>query len=188
MDEPIENGDQPEEKEPNGLDAIVAKLTDEFDKRFRGLQSTQDRRDAEYRQMLEDAQNASLEPEEREQRQASTLQKKLEDAQRKLEILQMRKDYPEEVDLLSALLEGKSLQDQLSLLASFRKAEAAAESQGEDAPEQPTPVDRNNPARKAQPSLADAGGKMNKALADTILKTSGNEPGLLNRLRKAVSE
>lgn len=180
MDETTESGDQPVE---NGLDAIVAKLNDDFEKRFRGLQSTLDRRDTEYRQMLEDAQTASLEPEEREQRQASTLQKKLDDAQRKLEILSMRKDFPEEVDLLTSLMEGKSFADQLELLSKFRKAEAAVESQGDEAPEQPTPVDKNNPKRAHQPSLADAATKMNKQLADSILNTQGNEPGLLRRLR-----
>lgn len=185
MDETIESGDQPVD---NGLDAIVAKLNDDFDKRFRGLQSTLDRRDTEYRQMLEDSQAASLEPEEREKVQTSKLQQKLEAAERELEILSMRKEYPEEVDLLSSLLKGKSLQDQIAMLALFRKVEAAAESQGEDATEQPTPVDRNNPKRRNQPSLADVSGKMNKQLADSILNSSGKEPGLLNRLRKAVSE
>lgn len=184
MDEPIESGDQPVD---NGLDALVAKLTADFDKRFQGFQGLLDRRDAEYRQMLEDAKLASLEPEEREQVQTSTLQRKLDDAQRKLEILQMRKDFPEEVDLLSSLLEGKSLQDQLTLLASFRKAEAANESQGEDEAEQPTPVDRNNPKRKTEFSLADAATKMNKELSEKILETSGNEPGILRRLREVVS-
>jgi len=180
MDEPVESGDQPVE---NGLDAIVAKLNDDFDKRFRGLQSTLDRRDSEYRQMLEDAQIASLEPEEREQRQTSKLQQKLDAAERELEILNMREEYPEEVSLLTKLLKGKSLQDQLTLLASFRKVKAEEDSQGEPDEEQPTPVDRNNPPRKYEPSLADAATKMNKQLADKILADSGNEPGLLRRLR-----
>jgi len=59
------------------LEAIIQKMNDDFNKRFQGFQGILDRRDAEYRQMLEDLQTSNLEPEEKEQAQASKLQKEL---------------------------------------------------------------------------------------------------------------
>lgn len=183
MADPVEGTEQPVQPD---LDALVSKLTADLDKRFSGFQGLLDRRDSEYRQMLEDLKTADLSPEEREQEQASRLKTELEQYKRKVEILNMRKDFPEEVDLLTALLEGQSLQDQLSLLAKFRKVEAAAKPQEGDNEEQPTPVDGNNAPRRSSLSLADAATKMNKELSEKILNDS-NEPGILGRLRRTVA-
>lgn len=168
------------------LDALVSKLTADLDKRFSGFQGLLDRRDSEYRQMLEDLKTADLSPEEREQEQASRLKAELDSYKRKVEILSMRKEFPEEVDLLTSLLEGQSLQDQLSLIAKFRKVETPAKPPEGDNGEQPTPVDGNNAPRKQSFSLADAATKMNKELSEKILQDS-DEPGILNRLRKVVT-
>ena len=180
MAETVEGSDQPD----NGLDAFMSKIGADMDKRFQGFQGTLDRRDSEYRQMLEDLKTADLPPEEREQAQTSRLQQELESYKRKVEILSMRKQFPEEVDLLSNLLEGKSLQDQLALLSNFRKVEAASDSPEEEVEEQPTPVDKNNPKRRPRLSSADFTGKnMSKELSEQILAESGNKPGLMRILR-----
>jgi len=85
------------------------------------------------------------------------------------------------------MLKSKSLEDQLALLAKFRKADAAAESPGEETADRPTPVDKNNAKRKQALSLEDAAAGMTAELSDQILKDQGNEPGLLRRLRGVVS-
>jgi hypothetical protein len=155
-----------------------------MDKRIQGFQGILDRRDAEYRQMIEDLKTADLSPEEQEQVRESKLQRELESTKRRLEIMEMRKEFPEEVDLLDALLQGKSLTDQLSLLSTFRKAQPTPDPDESvaDAGE-PTPVDKNNASRKNEPSLADFGGKMTPELADRLIETN-NQGGILGRLRR----
>jgi hypothetical protein len=185
-DEPQGN-DQPQAQSVD-LDALIAKVNEGFDKRFQGFQSLLDRRDSEYRQMLDDLKNTDLTPEERDAQQAQRLQQELDKAQRKIEILSMRKDHPEEVDLLEQFLNAQSLQDQLNLLANFRKAEAPQAPEGEQpkaaADGKPTPVSGNNPARPSQPSLEAAAERMNKDLASQIMNASGNDKGILARLRR----
>jgi hypothetical protein len=191
MTDETTGGDQPQGT-PADLDALVekmnAKFTEEFGKRFSGLQGLLDRRDAEYRQLLDDLKTADLSPEEREQVQASKLQQEVEQLRRKNEILSMRKSHPDEADLLERFLEAQSLEDQLNLLATFRKAEApnAPEPvEGEAAADgKPTPVDKNNPARPSIPDLSAAPERMNQDLANQILQGSGNDRGILARLRR----
>lgn len=184
-DEPTQSGDQSEET-PD-LQAMLKQFQSELkadsDKRFQGFQGLLDRRDAEYRAMLEDLKTADLEPEQQEQAKANKLQRERDEYKRQVEILSMRKDYPEEVDVLMQFLQGKTLPDQLELLRQFRKAAAptAESSTEEHVEEQPTPVDRNNAARKSS-TLLDAASNMTKDKANTLLNQS-NEPGFLSRLR-----
>ncbi len=188
MTDETKSDDQPVAPAAPDLDALVEKLNEGFDKRFRGFQSVMDQRDAEYRQLLDDLKTADLTPEEREQVEQSKMQAEIESLRRKNEILSMRKNHPEEVDLLEQFLEAKSLEDQLSLLAQFRKADATNAPEGEEpeaaADGKPTPVDKNNPARSSQPGLEAAAERMNKELAEQILNSSGNDKGILARLRR----
>jgi len=181
MSDETQSNDQPQNAD---LEALVAQLSGSLDQRFQGFQGILDRRDAEYRQMIEDLKTADLSPEEQEQFRESKLQRELESTKRRLEIMEMRKEYPEEVDLLDSLLQGKSLTDQLNLLATFRKAQPSTESDESVTDEgQPTPVDKNNASRKTEPSLADFGGQMTPELADRLIDTN-NEGGILRRLRR----
>ena len=187
MSEPQEEGtDQSTEptSAPNvDLSALQAALTTEFDKRFSGMQSLLDRRTQEFQSQLAELKTADLSPEEREQLQVSEAQSRVAALERENELLKLRREYPEEVDLLTDFMAKSSLQEQLTLLSQFRKAQAEAESQGEEPTEQPTPVDKNNPSRKTELSLADfADGNMTGDLAKKILGSS-NEKGLLRKLR-----
>ena len=184
--------EQPQSVDLDGLASkILENISGALDKRFQGFQSLLDRRDSEYRQMLEDSQNANLSPEEREEAQAQALRQERDGYKRRLELLELRKNYPDEVDLLDGLLQGKSLQEQLDLLSTFRKATESTESppveqaEGDEENVQPTPVDRNNPKRRATPNISDAGGTMNAELADKVLNDA-DQPGALSRLRKAL--
>lgn len=184
MAEQNEGVDQPSEETPAlDLNAITTALSAEFDKRFSGIQSLLDRRTSEWQAQLEELKTVNLTPEEREQLQASEAQKKLAQLERENQLLKMRKNFPEEVDLLEQFLSADSLESQLDVLSKFRKAQAEAEAQGAEPKEQPTPVDMNNPPRKQEVSLADLGDKMTNELADKILKQGGSEKGLLRRLR-----
>lgn len=165
------------------LSTITKALTEEFDKRFQGFQSLLDRRTSEFQSQLEELKTADLSPEEQEQFRERELQKKMAQLERENTLLKMRKQFPEEVDLLEQFFGADSLEGQLDLLSKFRKAQAEAEAQGAESTEQPTPVDMNNPPRRQEPSLTDLAGQMTKELADKILSDGGNTPGLLRRLR-----
>jgi hypothetical protein len=187
MTEPTESPEQPvegAESTPNvDLSAITSALTAEFDKRFSGLQGLMDRRNSEFQKALDDLKTADLTPEEQEQYRANEAQAKLNQLQRENELLRMRKEFPEEVDLLDSFFEKSSLQEQLALIASFRKVKAEADPSEEGEPEeQPTPVERNNPPRRSEVSLADIARGMTGELADKLLDQS-NQPGALRKLR-----
>ena len=90
-----EEGTESTEQSPSAnLEALITKLNADFDKRFQGVQSLLDRRDAEYRTMLEDAQAASLSPEEQDQVQASKLQQQIAEYKRQISILEKRPEFP----------------------------------------------------------------------------------------------
>lgn len=185
-DETTQTGDQSEETPDlqGMLSQFRKELQADSDKRIQGFQGLLDRRDAEYRAMLDELKTAGLEPEQQEQVKANKLQQERDSLKRQVEILSMRKDFPEEVDVLMGLLEGKSLQDQLALLKGFRKTqEATTDSEEEQSEEASTPVDRNNPKRKSSPSLLDAASNMTKEKAQALFNQS-NEPGILSRLRR----
>ena len=178
--------DQPEgePKAPDqDLSSVQAALMAEFDKRFQGFQGLLDRRTSEFQTALEELKTADLSPEEQVQFQTSKAQTELERVKRENELLRMRREFPEEVDLLEDFFKKSSLEDQLNLLATFRKAQTESEPQGEEDPAQPTPVDKNNPSRRQAPSMSDLAGGMTDDLADQVL-TSAGEKGLLARLRR----
>lgn len=182
-----ENTDQPtqgnKETAPSvDLSALQDALMAEFDKRFSGVQSLLDRRTSEFQSQLEELRTADLSPEDREEVLARKAQEEVERLKRENELLRLRKDFPEEVDLLSDFMEKSSLQEQLALLSGFRKAKAEEQAQGEPPQGQPTPVDKNNPPRRQEVSLADMAGEMTNELADSILGQA-KEKGLLRRLR-----
>lgn len=177
--------DQPEAPAEAGttdLSAIQTALMAEFDKRFQGFQGLLDRRTSEFQRTLEELKTADLSPEEQVQFQSSKEREKIARLERENELLKMRKQFPEEVDLLEDFFKKSSLEDQLALLSSFRKAQAATEAPVVDSEEQPTPVDKNNPARRQTVSMADMAGEMTQELADKVLSTA-NERGLFARLR-----
>lgn len=178
-DQPVEG--TPKTPEPD-LSSVTTALMAELDKRFQGFQGLLDRRTSEFQRELEALKTADLSPEEQEQYQTSKAQEELQRIKRENELLKMRKQYPEEVDLLENFFQKSSLEDQLALLATFRKAQAEAEAQGAEATGQPTPVDKNNPSRKQELSLADMAERMSGDLADKILNQS-SEKGLLRKLR-----
>lgn len=164
------------------LSAIKTAMEAEFDKRFQGLQSLLDRRTSDFQRSLEDLKTAELTPEEQEQVREREQAKKVAALERENQLLKMRKNFPEEVDLLEQFFSADSLESQLDLLSKFRKAQAEAEAQGAEAAGQPTPVDKNNPSRKQELSLADMAERMSGELADKILGQS-SEKGLLRKLR-----
>jgi hypothetical protein len=185
-----ESNDQPkaEETPPVDLGALIKELNDGFEKRFRGVQALMDQRDEKYRQMLDDLRNADLTPEEREQVEASKWQQEAERYKRKAELLSLARSFPEEVDLLDKYAETTNLAEQIQLLSQFRKATPPAaptsDEEQAEADGKPTPVDLNNPARKGQPALEAAAERMNKELSEQILSSSGNDKGILARLRR----
>lgn len=181
--EGVDQSEESEEAPAFDLEAFAKSLTSDFDKRFSGFQSMLDQREDKFRKELEQLKTANLTPEEQEQLQASSAQEELSRMKRENELLKMRRQFPEEVDLLEDFFGKTNLQEQLSLLSKFRKAQAEAESN--DSPEeQPnTPVDKNNSPRKNEPSIAEMQGEMTPQLADKIL-SAGNEKGFLRRLRK----
>lgn len=176
-------GDQPNGNSSFSLDDLKAAMSQEFDNRFQGFQSLLDRRTSELRKELDDLKTADLTPEEQEQERTRAQSERVARLERENEILRMRKDYPEEVDLLTEFFEKSSLQDQLALLSAFRKAKADAEPVPDGADAQPTPVDKNSNPRKGDLTLSDiSGNAMNDQLADKVLESAGNEKGLLRRL------
>lgn len=184
MTDETKSGDQPESKELD-LDALVERINADNEKRFRGFQSLLDQRDAKFEAALEDLRNSDLTPEEQEEAKSAKLNREIEELRRRNEILSKRKDFPEETDLLEQFLEAGSLEDQLRLLSQFRKAQKpeVPESNQDEAAEggEPTPVDKNNPPRKGQPEF---GAQMTKELSDQIMRTSGQDKGILSRLRR----
>jgi hypothetical protein len=187
MSDETQGGDQPQGN-PVDLDALVAKMNENFDKRFQGFQGLLDRRDAEYREMLESLKDSELSPEEQEEARARKLEQERDALKRQIELLSMRKDYPDEVDFMAELMQKSSYQDQLEALRAFRKAQAAANPTGDETSEseaggEPTPVVGNNPKRNVGPSLDDAAKGMTKELSESILSGT-NEKGILSRLRR----
>ena len=174
--------DQPEGNAPD-LSALITELNAGFDKRFQGFQSLLDKRTAEFQCELVSLRTADLTPEQREEDQSRKATERIARLERENELLNMRKQFPEEVDLLTDFFKKSSLQEQLDLLAAFRKAEAEGATPTEGPDDQPTPVDKNNPARKPTTSLAEMAGNMTKELADRVLSQS-DEPGMLRRLRE----
>lgn len=174
---------EPNEASTTDLSAIQTALMAEFDKRFQGFQGLLDRRTSEFQSALEELKTADLSPEEQAQFTSSKEKERIARLERENELLKMRRNFPEEVDLLEDFFTKSSLEEQLALLATFRKAQAATEPQEGEADGQPTPVDKNNPPRRQQVSMADMSGGMTKELADQVLSTA-NERGLFARLRR----
>jgi hypothetical protein len=165
------------------LSEITNALKAEFDSRFQGFQSLLDRRTSEWQRELESLKTADLSPEEQEQHVKRQEAQRITKLERENQLLRMRKQFPEEVDLLESFFEADSLETQLDILSKFRKAQAEAEAQGADTTGQPTPVDKNNPpSRKQELSLADMEEQMTSELAEKILGQS-NQKGILRRLR-----
>lgn len=158
-------------------------LATEFDKRFRGIQSMTDRQLGELKNTIEELRAANLTPEEQEQLEVKQARDRAAALERENALLKMRKQYPEEVDFLESFFGAKSLDEQLTALASFRKAPAPVVTNDQE-PTTPTPVNGNNAPRKATPTVTDAtSGQMNDALADQILNSAGgNERGIMKRL------
>jgi hypothetical protein len=184
MTDENKDGNQPNGNVSFSLDDLKAAMSAEFDNRFSGFQSLLDRRTSELRKELDDLKTADLTPEEQEQVRSREANERLARLERENEILRMRKDYPEEVDLLEEFFKKSSLDDQLALLANFRKAKEEAATPEGGADNQPTPVDKNSPPRRGELTVSDIGdGKMNSELADKVLEQVGQEKGFLRRLR-----
>lgn len=182
MTDEATGGDQPNGNASFSLDDLKAAMSAEFENRFQGFQSLLDRRTSELRKELDGLKTADLSPEEQEQVRAREQNERVARLERENEILRMRKDFPEEVDLLEDFLSKSSLDEQLKLLAAFRKAEAEA-TPDVDADAQPTPVDKNSNPRKQNLTLGDIGdGTMDERTADKVLESIGSEKGLLRRL------
>lgn len=164
------------------LSPIQTALMQEFDKRFAGFQSILDKRTSEFQRELAELKTADMSPEEREQFAASEAQREVDALKRENELLKMRREFAEEVDLLETFFEKGSLREQLELLSQFRKAQAEVEAPGVEVEEQPTPVDKNSPPRRSQVSLAELAREMDGDLADKLLGSS-NEKGFLKKLR-----
>lgn len=178
-DQSVSEAPKPQEFD---LSAITNAIKADFDQRFQGFQSLLDRRTSEFQRELEALKTADLSPEEQEQHRERKSAEQIARLERENALLKMRKQYPEEVDFLEEFLGQESYDAQLQLLANFRRAQAEAEAQGAESTEQPTPVNRNNPPRKQDVSLADMDGEMTKELADKILDQS-NVKGMLRKLR-----
>lgn len=165
------------------LKAIQDALAGEFDKRFGGIQSMTDRKFSELQRTIEELRAANLTPEEQEQFEITQAKNRAAALERENALLKMRKQYPEEVDFLEAFFGAKSLDEQLTALAGFRKAPAPEVTTDPEVETTPTPVNGNNAPRRATPTVSDASsGGMTEALADQILGSAGNEKGILKRL------
>lgn len=177
--------DQPSDEGKNqsfSLEELTAAMNAEFDKRFQGFQSLLDRRTSELRGELDSLKTADLSPEEQEQARERQQNEELARIRRENELLKMRKQYPEEVDLLEEFFSKQSLEDQLGLLSAFRKAQAEAEPADGGANAQPTPVDKNSNPRRGEVSVSDLSGAMDARMADKVIESVGNEKGILRRL------
>jgi hypothetical protein len=182
MTDETQNPDQPKENASFSLEELTAAMNAEFDKRFQGFQSLLDRRTSEFQRELAELKTADLSPEEQEQFETRKRDEEIAALRRENELLQMRREFPEEVDLLEDFFKKSSLQDQLELLSAFRKAQAEEAPSG-DTDAQPTPVDKNSNPRKPTLTLSDVeGGNMTNDLADKVIESVGNEKGILRRL------
>lgn len=163
------------------LKAIQEALAQEFDKRFRGLQSMTDTKYRELQETVSQLRAANLSPEEQEQLEIKQARERAAALERENALLRLRRDHPEEVDFMENWLKSESMQDQIQLLAGFRKAPVEAAPVEETRPQStPTPVSGNNTPRRATPSVADTGVQMTDELADQIL-AGADQPGILKR-------
>jgi hypothetical protein len=171
------------------LSAMQKQLEEQFNKRFSGLQSILDQRQAsidELKAMVETLKTANLSPEEQEQLTADKREAELAALKRENEILKMRKDFPEEVDFLQKFLGSTSLEEQFKALRDFKKPKEDASPKDDDDSEEAPPVSSNNSKRKTSVSTADLAGEMNEKLAQKLLEDTKDEPGALVRLRRGV--
>lgn len=175
-------------------DDVVTRLEKSFDSRFSGFQGVLDKAlntmRGEFAAQLEEVKRDRLSPEERADLEETEREREYTKLKRENELLRLRKEYPDEVDFLDSWLEKDNFTDQLSLLKQFRSRSQQTEAtpredsdEGADA----QPVDRNNPPRRGQDSLADlvrsAGGTMTREQAHKLLEAT-NERGILSRLRR----
>lgn len=188
MDPEEESTDQPETPAAApaapalDLSAIEALLTSTLDKRLSGFQSMLDRKTGDLAAEINSLKTANLSPEEQEQQAILQERARVQALERENALLKMRKQHPEEVDFLEGFFGATTLEEQLALLASFRKAKA----EGSEEPEEPaTPVKANNPSRGARPTVADDT-EMTAELADALLDAA-DQPGFLHRVRKLVN-
>ena len=178
--------------------AVTAAL-EATDKRFRGFQSTIDKKLGELQDQFK---TAALTPEQRVQLEEEEEAEMTQAERRELEIYRQREKFPKGVEVLTKLLRMGSLEEQLEFVEGLTPAQAqqvqAALAEGAEgtepavpvAGEQPVPeVDRNNPARPVKPGLGAAvdGGDMSDELADAIFSEVGGK-GQLAALRRPQAE
>lgn len=186
---PVEGTEEPENPESPDLSAWQKQITDEFDKRFSGIQSILDRRDNsinELKDIVETLKTANLSPEEQEQLSSDKRAAEVAALKRENEILKMRKEYPDEVDFLQTFLGSQSLEDQFKALRDYKKPKEVTPppAEGDEGAEEAPPVMSNNSRRDSKISAADLSGQMTEKLAKKLLEDTSEDRGILARLRR----
>lgn len=159
------------------IEAIVAALKGDLDKRFSGIVSLVDQKVSPLASQLAELKTAGMSPEEREQLEEDALKARNAELERKLALMELRKESPDEVDFLVALESAGSFEDQLALVKQHLgpKAAAQVEAAVEAAGDPATPaIDPTNPARGSQQGISAAldSGQMNEQIADSLLEAS----------------
>lgn len=185
------DGDQPDESQEGNTPAMPdfsewqKQMSEEFDKRFRGVQSATDRRLDELMRTVSELKTSQMEPEEREQFEANSLAEERDRLKRENEILKMRKDFPDEVDFIQEFLGASSLEDQLKALSEFRKAQAIVSNEppkGDEEPEADATPSSNNARREPSVSIT---GQMDQKQAEKLLGSdAAKEKGFFSKIRR----
>lgn len=155
---------------------VAAAVTSQFDQRFQGFQSVQDKK---LSALSREFKTARLSPEEQAQLDEETNDDELARLRLENQIYRSREQFPRGADLLSKLTQAESIEDQLAIIEAFASA-AAPQAEAPEAPvadgEVLVPeVDRNSPGRPVKQGARSAieSGEMNEEIADAILGIAG---------------
>lgn len=154
---------------------LTASLNENFDTRFKGFQKLlgeRDRQIGEINTMLTELKTADLSDDERVQLEREALDQERAAIAAERELLTLRAEFPDEVDLYQEVLKAPTSRDQIALLNQWRvsqqqPADDTTLTDGEDDLSNQSAIDPNNPAApstdgmdyqtqfEADPTLAD---------------------------------
>ena len=162
--------------------------SDELDKRFSGLLSAMDKKLTPFKTQIAKLERQLLTPEEVQEQDQQSASQELESLRLENQLLRLRGDHPDAVDLITGAMGTTSLEDQIAFIesklgkATIAKVEAAVEAAAETQATGET--DPNNPGRapKMGAQSAKFGAIDSDEAADAVL--AGYGKGALAGLRR----
>ena len=167
------------------LEAVMARLDKTLDKRFSGFQSLMDSKIGGLSTQFAQLQRQSLSPEEIAEQEQTDAKAENEKLRQENQLLRLRTDHAEAVDLITGAMGTATLEDQIAFIESrlgkqaVKQIEAAVEAdESADSGESSIPNPGTKPKMGAQ--SASFAGEMSEEMADAVLS---NQPrGALARI------